>query len=152
MTTMQIGWIGMGRMGFPMAERLVKAGYSVKVWNRTRSKAEPLQDSGAILVDTPSDLAGVDVLATMVSTTIVMASPMTMIRMSKIQLFGSKTWMLMATAPPIIHRNNVSSPSDLPTMIWTATIRNSAFLQTKTRSVMELTTTAMEILLSLIHI
>ena len=51
MTTMQIGWIGMGRMGFPMAERLVKAGYSVKVWNRTRSKAEPLQDSGAILVD-----------------------------------------------------------------------------------------------------
>ena len=68
MTTMQIGWIGMGRMGFPMAERLVKAGYSVKVWNRTRSKAEPLQDSGAILVDRPSDLAGVDVLATMVST------------------------------------------------------------------------------------
>ena len=47
MTTIQIGWIGMGRMGFPMAERLVKAGYSVKVWNRTRSKAEPLQDSGA---------------------------------------------------------------------------------------------------------
>ena len=63
-----IGWIGMGRMGFPMAERLVKAGFSVEVWNRTRSKAEPLAALGAKLVDNPSDLAGVDVLATMVST------------------------------------------------------------------------------------
>ncbi len=64
----EIGWIGMGRMGFPMAERLVKAGYSLKVWNRTRSKAEPLEKAGAILVDSPADLSGVDVLATMVST------------------------------------------------------------------------------------
>lgn len=68
MKNIEIGWIGMGRMGYPMAERLVKAGYSVKVWNRTRSKAEPLEISGARLVDAPSDLAGVDVLATMVST------------------------------------------------------------------------------------
>ena len=68
MADIEIGWIGMGRMGFPMAERLVKAGYSLKVWNRTRSKAEPLDKAGAILVDSPADLSGVDVLATMVST------------------------------------------------------------------------------------
>jgi len=68
MTKPTIGWIGMGRMGFPMAERLVKAGYDVKVWNRTRSKAEPLAEQGALLVDSPADLAGVDVLTTMVST------------------------------------------------------------------------------------
>ncbi len=68
MTRPTIGWIGMGRMGFPMAERLVNAGYDVKVWNRTRSKAEPLEEKGATLVDSPPDLAGVDVLATMVST------------------------------------------------------------------------------------
>ncbi len=68
MTKPTIGWIGMGRMGFPMAERLVNAGYDVKVWNRTRSKAEPLEEKGATLVDSPPDLAGVDVLATMVST------------------------------------------------------------------------------------
>ena len=66
MTKPTIGWIGMGRMGFPMAERLVKAGYDVKVWNRTRSKAEPLAEQGAVLVDSPADLAGVDVLTTMV--------------------------------------------------------------------------------------
>ena len=68
MSDIEIGWIGMGRMGFPMAERLVKAGYSLKVWNRTRSKAEPLEKAGATLVDSPADLSGVDVLATMVST------------------------------------------------------------------------------------
>jgi len=68
MTSMEIGWIGMGRMGYPMAERLVKAGYNVKAWNRTRSKAEPLEKSGATLVNSPSELSNVDVLATMVST------------------------------------------------------------------------------------
>lgn len=64
----RIGWIGLGRMGFPMAELLVKAGHDVTVWNRTRAKAEPLAAAGAKLADKPSDLAGVDILFTMVST------------------------------------------------------------------------------------
>ena len=68
MGELSVGWIGMGRMGYPMAERLIEAGYSVKVWNRTKSKAEPLAEKGATLVDSPADLAGVDVLCTMVST------------------------------------------------------------------------------------
>jgi len=63
-----IGWIGIGRMGFPMVERLLKAGYSVSIWNRTRAKAEPLAAKGARLVSTPAELAGVDILFTMVST------------------------------------------------------------------------------------
>ena len=63
-----IGWIGIGRMGSAMAERLLKAGHSVKIWNRTRAKAEPLAALGATIVDKPTDLASVDVLFTMVST------------------------------------------------------------------------------------
>ncbi|MBW6507479.1 MAG: NAD(P)-dependent oxidoreductase [Rhodobacteraceae bacterium] len=63
-----IGWIGLGRMGYPMAERLLNAGYDVRVWNRTRAKAEPLAAKGATLVSSPRDLAGVDALFTMVST------------------------------------------------------------------------------------
>src|SRR5580693_3478180 len=63
----KIGWIGMGRMGSAMAERLVKAGYDLSVWNRTRSKAEPLAKSGAKIVDKLADLAGVDVLFSIVS-------------------------------------------------------------------------------------
>jgi 3-hydroxyisobutyrate dehydrogenase len=66
-TNQKIGWIGMGRMGFSMAERLVKAGYDLSVWNRTKSKAEPLAKSGARIVETLADLAGVDVLFSIVS-------------------------------------------------------------------------------------
>lgn len=68
MKELSIGWIGLGRMGFPMAERLVNAGLDVRVWNRTRAKAEPLIEIGATLVDTPRDLADCDVVFTMVST------------------------------------------------------------------------------------
>lgn len=68
MAALRIGWIGMGRMGTPMAERLIKAGHDVSIWNRTRAKAEPLARKGASLVDTPRDLATCDVLFTMVST------------------------------------------------------------------------------------
>ena len=64
----KIGWIGMGRMGFPMAERLIKAGHQVAIWNRTRSKAEPLAQKGATIVGKLSDLADVDVLFSIVST------------------------------------------------------------------------------------
>src|SRR5260370_40114925 len=58
----------MGRMGLPMAERLLKAGYGVSVWNRTRSKAEALAAKGAKIVDRLADLSGVDVLFSIVST------------------------------------------------------------------------------------
>jgi 3-hydroxyisobutyrate dehydrogenase len=64
----RIGWIGMGRMGYPMAERLLKAGYDVSVWNRTRSKAEPLAKAGAKVVDNLLELKDVDVLFSIVST------------------------------------------------------------------------------------
>jgi 3-hydroxyisobutyrate dehydrogenase len=64
----KIGWIGAGRMGIPMAERLIKAGYDVTVWNRTRAKAEPLAKIGGTLVDHLSELRNVDVLFSIVST------------------------------------------------------------------------------------
>jgi 3-hydroxyisobutyrate dehydrogenase len=63
-----LGWIGTGRMGYPMAERLLRAGHALQVWNRTRAKAEPLAALGATLCDRAADLATVDILFTMVST------------------------------------------------------------------------------------
>jgi 3-hydroxyisobutyrate dehydrogenase len=64
----KIGWIGMGRMGYPMAERLLDAGYDVSIWNRTKSKAEPLAKKGGKIVDHLSDLTNVDILFSIVST------------------------------------------------------------------------------------
>ena len=65
---MNIGWVGLGRMGYPMAERVLGADHGLTVWNRTRSKAEPLAKKGAKLADKLEDLAAVDVLFTMVAT------------------------------------------------------------------------------------
>jgi len=64
----KIGWIGVGRMGGPMVERLLKAGYDVSIWNRTRAKAEPLAKIGGQVVDNLLDLKDVDVLFSIVST------------------------------------------------------------------------------------
>jgi 3-hydroxyisobutyrate dehydrogenase len=64
-----IGWIGLGRMGEAMVKRLTKAGHGVSVWNRTRSKAEPLAEYGATIADSKQDLAPCDMVFTMVSTT-----------------------------------------------------------------------------------
>jgi 6-phosphogluconate dehydrogenase (decarboxylating) len=50
--TMSVGWIGAGRMGYALIERPLDAGYDVSVYNRTRSKADPLAERGAKLVDT----------------------------------------------------------------------------------------------------
>ncbi len=63
----KIGWIGTGRMGFAMAERLLAAGADLTIYNRTRSKAEPLEIQGATLVDSAADLAGCDTVFSIVS-------------------------------------------------------------------------------------
>jgi len=64
----KLGWIGTGRMGFPMAGRLLENGAEVAVYNRTRAKAEPLVSAGGRLVDSPAALADRDIVFTMVST------------------------------------------------------------------------------------
>jgi len=63
-----IGWIGAGgRMGFAMAKRLLLAGCNVSVYNRTRSKVEPLIEFGATVVDSPKDLRDRDIVFSTVS-------------------------------------------------------------------------------------
>jgi 3-hydroxyisobutyrate dehydrogenase-like beta-hydroxyacid dehydrogenase len=51
---MYIAVLGTGLMGFPMARRLCEAGHTVRVWNRSRAKAEPLGAFGATVHDAPA--------------------------------------------------------------------------------------------------
>jgi len=53
----RVGWLGTGRMGAALARRLLEAGYDVLVYNRTRSRAEPLADHGATVTATAGGLA-----------------------------------------------------------------------------------------------
>lgn len=62
-----IGWIGAGRMGAQLVTRLLDAGYEVSVYNRTAAKAQALVERGAKVVSRPVDLAGQDLVFSMVS-------------------------------------------------------------------------------------
>lgn len=55
--TETIGFIGLGNMGEPIAANLLSAGFQVRVYNRTASKAAPLVQKGAKLVSSPADVA-----------------------------------------------------------------------------------------------
>jgi 3-hydroxyisobutyrate dehydrogenase len=63
----RLGWVGTGRMGYALASRLLEAGCDVAVYNRTRSKAEPLAELGAAIVDSPAELADRNIVFTMVA-------------------------------------------------------------------------------------
>jgi 3-hydroxyisobutyrate dehydrogenase len=66
--TRSVGWIGAGRMGYAMAERLAKGGADLTVWNRTRAKAEPLAAAGAKIAADIGDLARCDIVFVIVAT------------------------------------------------------------------------------------
>jgi len=53
----RLGWVGTGVMGSAMAGHLLKAGFALTVFNRTKSKAEPLLAQGAKWADTPKSVA-----------------------------------------------------------------------------------------------
>jgi 3-hydroxyisobutyrate dehydrogenase len=64
----RLGWLGTGRMGISLIRRLLAAGCDVTVYNRTKSKAEPLAEAGAKVVDTAAELSSVDILFVTVGT------------------------------------------------------------------------------------
>ncbi len=67
---MKLGVIGLGIMGAPMAANLLKAGFDVTVYNRTRTKAERLRSLGATIAHSPQHLASnAEIIITIVSDT-----------------------------------------------------------------------------------
>jgi len=64
---MKVGFIGLGKMGFPMAANLLAAGHRVTVYNRTKSRADELAAQGAIVAPAPEACAGNSVVITMLS-------------------------------------------------------------------------------------
>lgn len=65
---MRLGFVGLGKMGTPMALNLLRAGHEVTVWNRTRARAEPLAAEGARVADTPAAAAdGAEAIVSMLA-------------------------------------------------------------------------------------
>jgi 3-hydroxyisobutyrate dehydrogenase-like beta-hydroxyacid dehydrogenase len=64
---MQVGFVGLGNMGQPIARNLLKAGHQVAVYNRTRSRAEALTADGARVAQTLAEACAPGVVLTMLS-------------------------------------------------------------------------------------
>ncbi|WP_339061019.1 NAD(P)-dependent oxidoreductase [Tepidibacillus marianensis] len=65
---MKLGWIGLGNMGIPMATNLIKAGYKLSIYNRTKEKVKELVELGAIYKESPKEVTeDVNIVITMVS-------------------------------------------------------------------------------------
>jgi 3-hydroxyisobutyrate dehydrogenase len=63
-----VAFLGTGRMGGPMAANLARAGFGVRVWNRTASRAQALAADGAVVAASPADAArGTTVVITMLA-------------------------------------------------------------------------------------
>ncbi len=66
-TSARIGWVGAGRMGSEMALRLLEKGWKLEIYNRTRSKIEPLVAAGGAAAESVAELAGCDAVVVSVS-------------------------------------------------------------------------------------
>lgn len=64
---MQIGWIGLGQMGLPMARNAINAGHKLTVYNRTPGKAEELSKLGAAIAASAAEAARCGLVVTMLS-------------------------------------------------------------------------------------
>jgi 3-hydroxyisobutyrate dehydrogenase len=61
-----VAFAGLGKMGLPMARRLLRAGHSLRLYNRTPQKAEPLLREGAVFAATPREACeGVNAVVSM---------------------------------------------------------------------------------------
>lgn len=95
---MEIALIGVGLMGSRMGSNLLKAGFGLRVWNRTAAKAEALVAEGAVLAATPSEaVIGADMVLTMLSDG---AATGAMIRQVMPSLTPGALWLDMSSIQP----------------------------------------------------
>ena len=96
---MKVGLIGTGLMGISMVMRAIDSGLNVNVFNRTKSKLEPLSGTGAIICDSPADVCkNSDVIILML--TDAQAIREVILPESNANMLRGKTFVQMATIAP----------------------------------------------------
>ena len=119
MPDIKVGFIGLGNMGMHMARNVLKAGFPLVVWNRTRAKAEQLAQEGADLADSPADLARrVDVVH------LCLASP----EANDAVFFGEKGLMDALRPGQVVVDHSTVSPDDSRRWAAEAGKRGASFL------------------------
>jgi 3-hydroxyisobutyrate dehydrogenase len=91
MTTVAV--LGTGTMGEPIARNLLRAGFGVRAWNRTREKAEPLAEDGATVCDSAAEAArGAEIVLTMLTDADATAETV-----EEVEFDSGAVWVQMAT-------------------------------------------------------
>jgi len=94
-TNPTVALLGTGTMGAGMAANIARAGLPLRVWNRSREKAEPLARVGAVVADSPADaVQGADLVLTMLFDADAVASTMEQARAS---LAPGAVWVQQST-------------------------------------------------------
>lgn len=84
-----------GTMGLPMARNLARAGLEVRAWNRSREKAEPLAEDGAVVASTPAEAAaGAGIIVTVLADADAVRETM---NGALTEVGGSAVWVQMST-------------------------------------------------------
>ena len=99
-----IGFIGIGLMGFPMAKNLLKAGYKLKVFNRSQDKAERLKEFGAYISTSIQDAVNnADIIITMLTDDVAVEKVMSSNEFIK-NIKSKATVIDMSSVNPIISK------------------------------------------------
>ncbi|MGW3287238.1 NAD(P)-dependent oxidoreductase [Streptomyces sp. NPDC001002] len=97
-TNAKVAVLGTGVMGTPIARNLLRAGFAVRVWNRTRQKAEALADEGAQVASTPAEAAkDAEFLITMLTDGAAVHSAMNGVDGALATLAPDAVWIQMST-------------------------------------------------------
>ncbi|WP_348773501.1 NAD(P)-dependent oxidoreductase [Litoreibacter halocynthiae] len=100
MQNQKITLLGTGLMGAPMARNIARAGFPLAVWNRSRSKAELLSDTGATVHDTvPEAVENADIVISMLADGIVVGSLVNHSAVTGAMKAGA-LWIDMSSAKP----------------------------------------------------
>ena len=100
MAAKQIAVLGTGLMGAPMSRNLLKAGFDVRVWNRTLAKAEALVSDGAVLAATPAEaVTGADAVISMLSDGVAVSALIEDADVTRAMTKGA-VWIDMSSAKP----------------------------------------------------
>lgn len=113
--TDKIAFLGLGRMGTPMARRLLAAGHPVTVWNRTEAKTGPLVAEGAVRAASPADaVRDADVVITMLAGPSALAAVADAVLPA---LPAGAHWVEMSTVGPDAVRDLAARVGDRATLV-----------------------------------
>ena len=110
---MKVAFVGIGRMGLPMAGNVLRAGHELTVFNRTASRCDPLRDDGATVATSAAEaVRGAEVLVTMLAD----AAAVEELIVADEQVFADASeglvWLEMSTIGPTAARHFASRAAD----------------------------------------